>query len=65
MRLSFINYNLFFESIIIVTGPSFNKLTFISDPKIPEATFRPDFFFNLLIKLSNNFLAFSGLAAKE
>ena len=30
------NYSLFFESIIIVTGPSFVNSTFMSDPNLPD-----------------------------
>ena len=56
-------YSLFFESISMVTGPSFNNSTFMSAPKTPVCMC----FCSALSKLRMNFsykgIAISGLAA--
>ena len=52
----------FYFSIIIVTGPSFNKLTFISAPNIPFSTFI-SFLVHSSQKYSYSSSALSGLAA--
>lgn len=55
-------YTLVFESITMVTGPSFSSETFISAPKIPDSVFSPDLEIAVL-KYSNKGTALSGFAA--
>src|SRR5688572_3846341 len=56
-------HTLFFVSMIIVTGPSFTRLTFISAPNSPVCTSLPRFDCTTLTKDSYNGIAISGFAA--
>ena len=57
------NYSLFFVSIIIVTGPSFIKETFISAPNSPEYTCFPIAMDKSSLNSSYKGIACSALAA--
>gem|GEM_PF-7093876 len=51
-----------FESITIVTGPSFRSETFMSAPKIPLSVFNPDFEISVL-KYSKSGIVFFGFCS--
>ncbi len=57
-------YSLFFESIRIVTGPSFSKDTFISAPNLPVCTGRVDSCRRVSTNFSYKGMAVSGLAER-
>ena len=50
--ITIFNYSLFFESIIIVTGPSLISETFMSAPKVPVFTLSSIWSLQVLIKCS-------------